>query len=131
MTIVMSFIPRGKLIGMKVYNPDGVLVGTVQDVALPLGGGELAIQVVTKNRSIETIEWNKIEAIGDIIILREKIELKEGEGAPIPPEPAKGRSGLRKLFKLEEKPRCPICGRKLSYIKEYGRWYCRHCKKYV
>jgi len=46
--------------------------------------------------------------------------------------------------KIEEKPeekkkqtqkatqhRCPRCGSKLSFIKQYNRWYCYHCKIYV
>jgi hypothetical protein len=34
---------------------------------------------------------------------------------PPPPEPAKT---------------CPTCGKPLSYIKEYDRWYCYSCKEY-
>ena len=28
-------------------------------------------------------------------------------------------------------PRCPKCGSKLSFIKQYNRWYCYRCKIYV
>ena len=34
---------------------------------------------------------------------------------PPPPEPAKA---------------CPTCGKPLSYIREYDRWYCYSCKEY-
>ena len=27
-------------------------------------------------------------------------------------------------------PRCPKCGSKLAFIKQYNRWYCYNCKKY-
>lgn len=30
-----------------------------------------------------------------------------------------------------KKTRCPNCGSKLSFIKQYNRWYCYHCKLYV
>ena len=31
----------------------------------------------------------------------------------------------------ESQPRCPKCGSKLSFIKQYNRWYCYRCKLYV
>jgi sporulation protein YlmC with PRC-barrel domain len=142
----MSMIPRGKLIGMQVYNPDGTFVGTVQDIALPLGGGEMGILILTKAQTTETIQWSKISAVGDIIILREKIEIK----APTPeagpqyaaltapsaiPAPAKeekkGLGVITSIFKREEKPSCPTCGKPLTYIEQYKRWYCYNCSKYV
>jgi len=30
-----------------------------------------------------------------------------------------------------EKPTCPFCGKELSYIDEYQRWYCYSCQQYV
>jgi MFS family permease len=40
-------------------------------------------------------------------------------GAPPPPPPP----GTAQL--------CPTCGRPLTYVKEYDRWYCTKCKKYA
>jgi len=31
----------------------------------------------------------------------------------------------------ESTPLCPKCGRPLTYIKEYDRWYCYNCKEYA
>jgi GTPase SAR1 family protein/ribosomal protein S27AE len=31
----------------------------------------------------------------------------------------------------KSQPRCPKCGSKLSFIKQYDRWYCYRCKLYV
>lgn len=142
----MSMVPRGKLIGMQVYNPDGTFVGTVQDIALPLGGGEMGILIMTKAQTTETIQWSKIAAVGDIIILKEKIEIKTPapEAGPqyafptapstiSPPakEEKRGIGAITSLFKREEKPACPTCGKPLTYIEEYKRWYCYNCSKYV
>ncbi|MGB9760527.1 MAG: PRC-barrel domain-containing protein, partial [Thermoproteota archaeon] len=41
-------IPRSKLIGMGIYNPDGSFVGTVKDLSVVLGTGEMGIIVTTK-----------------------------------------------------------------------------------
>ncbi|MFH0848946.1 MAG: hypothetical protein V1857_05545 [archaeon] len=28
-------------------------------------------------------------------------------------------------------PVCPICGQPLSYVQQYGRWYCYYCRQYL
>lgn len=27
-------------------------------------------------------------------------------------------------------PNCPVCGQPLSWIAQYGRWYCARCQQY-
>ncbi len=152
----MSSVPRGKLVGMQVYNPDGVLVGTVQDVELPVGGGEITLQVLTRINTIERIPWANIAAVGDIAILKEKMEVKMPEPtaaqptttpfptppaapAPIPPygyppaqQPPQQPGGFTsKLPFGKKKQACPTCGKDLSWIEQYRRWYCYNCGKYV
>lgn len=135
-------IPRGKLIGMQVYNPDGTFVGTVQDIALPIGGGEMGIMILTRAQTTETIPWSKIQAVGDIVLLKEKIEIKLPESiTPVTPQPTittvreekkgKGIGAITGIFKREEKPTCPTCGKPLTYIEQYKRWYCYNCSKYI
>ncbi|PUA31198.1 MAG: hypothetical protein B9J98_07305 [Candidatus Terraquivivens tikiterensis] len=131
----MSAVPRGKLLGMQVYNPDGTYVGTIQDIALPIGEGEIAVQVLTKWQKAEIVPWSKIGAVGDIAILKEKIEIEAPPApeAPYPAPPASERKGVMDtitgIFKRKEM--CPTCGKPLSYIEQYGRWYCYNCRKYV
>ncbi len=145
----MGHVPRSKLIGMHVYNPDGTYVGVVEDIALPVGEGEMAIQVMAKDKSIKLIEWSKISAVGDIVILKEKIEVKEPEVEAAAPSPAVqapriqqqtqqqsklgGIKGIisKVIPKSGEKPLCPSCGKPLTFIEQYQRWYCYSCEKYV
>ncbi|MCS7126179.1 MAG: PRC-barrel domain-containing protein [Aigarchaeota archaeon] len=131
-------IPRGKLIGMQVYNPNGTFIGTVQDIALPLGGGEMGIQILTRAQTTYTIEWSKISAVGDIIILKENIELPAPAATTVTPQtvtPVKEEKGkldvITGVFKRKEKPSCPTCGKPLTYIEQYKRWYCYNCSRYV
>ncbi|MDW8021560.1 MAG: PRC-barrel domain-containing protein [Nitrososphaerota archaeon] len=135
-------IPRGKLIGMQVYNPDGTFVGTVQDIALPLGGGEMGLLISTRAQTTETIQWSKISAVGDIIILKEKLEIKAppAEIAPTYPisttppvvkEERKGLGAITGIFRKGEKPTCSTCGKPLTYVEQYRRWYCYNCGKYA
>jgi len=141
----LGMIPRGKLIGMQVYNPNGTFVGTVQDIALPLGEGEMGIVVTTRAQAMETIPWSKISAVGDIIILKENIEIKvpsvemtAPQAFPAPQMPStESRAGgalksITGVFKRGgERPTCPTCGKPLTYIEQYKRWYCYNCGKYV
>lgn len=145
----MTSVTRGKLIGMHVYNPDGVFVGTVQDVALPLGEGEIALQVLTRGRKTETIGWSKVGAVGDIIILKEKVEVEippsEEAAAPSAPSPTPSaltvqaapvavepeKKGFTGIFRKKGKPLCPTCGKPLTFIDQYQRWYCYNCARYI
>lgn len=154
-----SGVPRGKIIGLQVYNPDGTLVGTVQDVILPMGEEkEISLQVLTKYNKGEIVKWNDVGAVGDIIILKNKIEVTPPEGmqqaqasqqtvTPPPAQPtspapmvsptttAVPQQGQRlseklKFWKREER-KCPTCGSPLTYIEQYQRWYCYNEGKYI
>ncbi len=131
---------------MSVYNPDGTLIGTIQDIELPVGGGEIGLQILSKFNTIERVSWSMVAAAGDIVILKEKVELKQPEQPPTapiytptvttPPQPQQ-RGGIftavtSKLpLGKKEKAVCPTCGRELSWIEQYQRWYCYNCGKYV
>jgi len=34
-------------------------------------------------------------------------------------------------LEVEEERKCLTCGRKLTYVEKYDRWYCHNCKKYA
>jgi len=105
-------VPKEKLIGMKIIDSEGNLVGTVKDVAFTVG--KLGIFLSVENKSGETgeIMWEDIQAVGDFIILK----------------PAKQASSETEQ---ETQKACPTCKGPLSYIQQYQRWYCYKCKKYV
>ncbi|MCS7110206.1 MAG: hypothetical protein NZ956_01895 [Candidatus Caldarchaeum sp.] len=142
----MASVPRGKLLGMQVYSPDGSLVGVVQDIELPIGEGEISLQILSKYNLIEKIPWSMVGAAGDIIILKEKIPLKQPEisqpqpyiapAAAQPVQPQQRSSVISSVasripFGRKEKNPCPTCGKELSWIEQYQRWYCYNCGKYV
>jgi len=141
-------ISRSKIVGMHVYNPDGYYVGTVKDVGFTLDEGRPILIVTTRYQTSMEIGWSNIGAVGDIVILKEPVEVKAPEtpspaagpapsAAPAPAAPAaeeeKGAKfpiRLPKVSLKKEVPRCPYCGGELTYIKEYDRWYCYNCKTY-
>ena len=131
---------RGKLVGKQVYNPSGVLVGTVQDVVLPVGEGEISLQLLSKFENTDAIAWKDIGAVGDIVILKNPIKLKE-KAAPSEaetvsepkPEEGGGLGGLVSRIRggREAAKKCPSCGNNLRWIKQYKRWYCDNESKYA
>lgn len=155
----MSGVPRNKLLGMQVYNPDGTLLGTVQDIILPLDqGSSISLSVLTKSQQLQQVDWSKVGAVGDIVILKEKVETQGisasqtpvGMGASAYTQPATGtvqaqptttqqgqQSGGQSLigkvggvFGKKDQPKCAYCGGPLTYISQYNRWYCYKCGKY-
>lgn len=106
-------VTKDKLIGMKVIDGEGNIVGTVKDVAFVIGKTGVSLSVESKSGEPQEIGWEQIQAAGDFVIL------KPGEDqAPTPPE-------------TEAPHVCPTCKGPLSYIQQYQRWYCYKCQKYV
>jgi len=111
-------IPRSKLIGMQVYNPDATLVGTIKDVGLiPGETGKIVLIVTTKYQRDIEIEWSSVAEVGDIVLLAEKVEITP------PTAPAEAPAVETKI--------CPTCGQPATWIEQYKRWYCYNCKKYL
>jgi len=86
----------------------------------------------TSLESMEISEENyDEERIADILKETESEEITEDiDSAELKPPPKKKAEKKPKKDK-EGKARCPKCGSKLSYIKQYDRWYCYRCKVYV
>ncbi|MBY8994573.1 MAG: GTP-binding protein [Candidatus Heimdallarchaeota archaeon] len=91
----------------------------------------------TSLESMEILEENNDEErITDILKETEKDEITEDVVSTELEPPAK-KETEEKPKKEEDvktktsKARCPKCGSKLSYIKQYDRWYCYRCKIYV
>jgi sporulation protein YlmC with PRC-barrel domain len=108
-------VTKDKLIGMKVIDADGNLVGTVKDVGFTVGKAGILLSVEDKDDEIRDIAWENIQGAGDFVILK--------PAATEPSTPAQAAQPTQ--------PTCPTCKRPLSYIQQYQRWYCYKCQKYV
>ena len=100
-------LTRDNLVGMKVIDGDGFLMGEVKDVAFTVGRLDLVLIVKTKEGDKE-VPWGDVQAVGDFVVLKPK-------AAPA----------------AAPTPTCPTCGSPLVYVEQYKRWYCPNCKKYV
>jgi len=129
-------IPRSKIEGKEVYNPDGNLVGTVQELGVMPGEQAINLIIKTKYGGVIEVPWLDISAAGDVIILSKSVRVEPPPAAPAvavapaaqpvqPVQPAQPVTGPgRDVI-------CPICGKKATYIPQYNRYYCYTDKRYV
>ncbi len=136
----MSGITRSQLIGKQVYNPDGTLIGTINDVKLIIDKNEITLQVQTKYRTTEYVPWTKVNAVGDIVLLKEKIEIQAPQTPLLETPKPTSQTMIEKLSGIGESLKslvrssnviCPTCGEKATYIPQYKKYYCYKCAKYV
>jgi len=109
-------LTRDALISMQVIDANGHLVGKVKDVAFAVG--RMGISLTVENEASETknIAWDDVQAASDFIIL------KQQQSVQITSQPTQHQS---------TQPLCPTCGKPLTWIPQYQRWYCYNDKKYV
>ncbi|MBO3800634.1 MAG: PRC-barrel domain-containing protein [Candidatus Brockarchaeota archaeon] len=113
-------IPQSKLVGMQVYDPDCLFIGTVKELGIVPGEGGITLYVSTKAGSVVEISWSDVKTIGDIILLSKKVEIPQPAVAPQPVQAAQPVA-----------PNCPKCGKPATWIPQYKRYYCYTCKQYL
>lgn len=109
-------VTRDMIIGMQVIDSEGFLVGTVKDVAFMIGKTGISLSVESKKGETRNIAWEEIQAVGDYILLKPPVQSAATTVAP----------QAQQVQNI-----CPTCKGPLSYIKQYQRWYCYKCQKYV
>ncbi len=142
-------IAQSQLVGKKVYNPDGELVGEVYDVSLSIGESKISLLVRSKYGGELSVSWDDVAAAKDVVILKECVEIPEPATPQIPSEPvsevesppaAERREIGAKLSRIlplgrgkssQERRICPNCGKPATWIPQYGKWYCYNCKQYI
>lgn len=112
-------IPKDKLIGMKVIDAEGNLVGTVKDVSFVIGQPNISLSVEDKNGQVTDISWDRVQGAADFIVLK-SAQQAIGTAPEAAAQPAQAAQ-----------PVCPTCGGPLTYIQQYKRWYCYKDQKYV
>jgi sporulation protein YlmC with PRC-barrel domain len=113
-------VTKDRLIGMKVIDGEGNLVGTVKDVGFTVGKPGISLSVEDKAGEIQDVPWENIQGAGDFVILKPETGTQTVTPAPTLAQPAQ-----------QAQPTCPTCKGPLSLIQQYQRWYCYKCQKYV
>jgi len=120
---------KDRLIGMQVYDSEGNLAGTVQDIAFTVGKVGMTLIIDNKKGDATEIAWEDIQAAGDIVVLKPKGD--QPQSAASAAQPMMSTSTAPVQAAQGQSPVCPKCGGLLTYIPQYQRWYCYKDKKYV
>jgi sporulation protein YlmC with PRC-barrel domain len=81
-------VPRSELVGKSVYDQEAKLIGAVHDIALKIGEKEITLIVRTPGGTTVEVPWDKVAAVKDIVLLKEKVELPPEALKPAAPAAA-------------------------------------------
>jgi len=115
-------LSREALISMQVIDAKGQLFGKVKDVVFAVGKMGISLSVEKANGEIQTVGWDEVQAACDFIILK-----------PIPQtvQTYQPQQQAQPTQQQTSQPLCQTCGKPLTWIPQYQRWYCYNEKKYI
>jgi sporulation protein YlmC with PRC-barrel domain len=116
-------LTRDALVSMQVIDAKGRLVGKVKDVAFAVGKTGIALTIENKNGETQHVAWEDVQAASDFIILKPQPDTIQAQ------QPVQGAAQVTQA--QSEQTLCPTCGRPLTWIPQYQKWYCYNEKKYV
>jgi sporulation protein YlmC with PRC-barrel domain len=122
-------LTRDALTSMQVIDAKGRLVGKVKDVAFSVGKMGISLTVETEDGEIQSIEWEDVQAAADFIILK-PVQQQAAQPTYQAQQPVQ-TAAAQPAQQQSTQPMCQTCGRPLTWIPQYQRWYCYNDKKYV
>ena len=125
-------LTRDALVSMQVIDARGRLIGRVKDVNFEIGKLGISISVEKSDGSVENISWDAVQAANDFILLKPQVQAQTQFQPQVQLQP-------QPQVQLQSQPQvqqpaqtlCPTCGKPLTWIPQYKRWYCYNEKKYV
>jgi sporulation protein YlmC with PRC-barrel domain len=123
-------LTKDALVSMQVIDAKGRLVGKVKDIAFSIGKMGMSLMVETEDGETQNIAWEDVQAAADYIILKPQamqtvqVAQQTYQAQPQPQVQQQQQAATTQ-------PLCPTCGKPLTWIPQYQRWYCYHDKKYV
>ena len=120
-------LTRDALVSMQVIDAKGRLVGKVKDLAFAVGKTGIALTVESDDGQIQHIAWEDVQAATDFIVLKPQMVQQDVYQQPI----QTAAQAVQQTQQQASQPLCPTCGRPLTWIPQYSRWYCYNEKKYV
>ena len=132
-------LTRDALISMQVLDARGRLVGQVKDLVFAVGKMGVSLAVENSQGEVKNIGWEEIQAVADFIILKPpqfaqstyQQPIQQPQSAqPVMQQPIQTQP-VQQQRQAASQPMCPTCGKPLTWIAQYQRWYCYNDKKYV
>jgi sporulation protein YlmC with PRC-barrel domain len=123
-------LTRDALVSMQVIDAKGRLIGKVKDVAFAIGKMGIALTVEKEDGKIQNVAWEEIQAASDFIILKPVAEVAQSTYQP-QPQQQPVQTVQPAPVQQQSAPLCQTCGKPLTWIPQYQRWYCYNDKKYA
>ena len=127
-------LTKAVLVGMQVIDAKGRLLGKVKDVVFEVGKSGISLSVENDGGQGQTVEWEDVQAASDFILLKpvgQSAYEAEDQEVTLKTEPYVAPVTATPKQKGSTQPLCPTCGKPLTWIPQYKRWYCYNDKKYV
>ena len=124
-------LTRDALVSMQVIDAKGRLLGKVKDVAFAVGKMGIALTVESEDGQSQNVAWEDVQAAADFIILKPQMT-QQNTYQPVQQQSSVTQPTQQaQAAQQSAPPTCPTCGRPLTWIPQYQRWYCYNDKKYV
>jgi sporulation protein YlmC with PRC-barrel domain len=127
-------LTRDALVSMQVIDARGRLVGKVKDLVFAVGKMGVSLAVENDQGEVKNIGWEEVQAAADFIILKPQQyaqtyqqPVQQQPTQPVMQQPVQPVQPQRQA----SQPMCSTCGKPLTWIAQYQRWYCYNDKKYV
>jgi len=125
-------LTRDALVSMQVIDAKGRLVGKVKDVAFAIGKNGISITVENDVGEIKNVAWEEVQAASDFIILKPIAQAAAYQPSYQPQQQPVAQQSVQPVQQqAQSQPLCTICGKPLTWIPQYQRWYCYNDKKYA
>lgn len=124
-------ITRNELVGKKVYAMDASSIGEVVDIGFSVGESQATLVARAPDGSLFDLPWDSVGSAKDIVLIKGGIDFakfRRAVQATVAPEV---QTQVQSQPMAEGKKFCTSCGKPLTWIAEYKRWYCYNEKKYV
>ena len=106
-----KFLSREKMAGKQVIDAEGMIVGSVKDIAVDIESKEIAFKIATRVGTEIDVVSDDVSQVGDVILLKKALELPGVSEAPAVAAPTLA-PGV-----------CPSCG----YANDPASKFCIKC----
>jgi sporulation protein YlmC with PRC-barrel domain len=133
-------LTRDALVSMQVIDARGRLVGQVKDLVFAVGKMGVSLAVENNQGEVKNIGWEEVQAAADFIILKPQQYVQNSYQQPVQQQQTQTVMQQQPIQQTVQpiqsqrqasQPMCSTCGKPLTWIAQYQRWYCYNDKKYV
>ena len=121
-------LTRDALISMEVIDAKGRKVGKVKDLVFSVGKNGISLTIENADGETQDVSWDEVQAAADYIILKPQMQ---SAAQPSYQQPTQTTAPVPSQQQSASPPLCPTCGKPLTWIPQYQRWYCYNDKKYA